>query len=58
MCMKNTAFYFGLRKLQTVRRAYLLSIPVDWIRNMNLSKGDALNVEMLEDNSLRITPFK
>jgi hypothetical protein len=56
--MRNTAFEFGLRKLQTVRRAYLLSIPVDWIRNMNLSKGDVLNVEMLEDNSLRITPFK
>ena len=49
-------FQFGQRKLQKVKYTYMLPIPVDWVKNMGVSKGDTLSIEMLEDNSLRIIP--
>ncbi|BAW28069.1 hypothetical protein SAMN02910340_02380 [Methanosarcina thermophila] len=49
-------FNFGLRKIQKVRYTYMLPIPTDWIRNMKLEKSDVLCIEMLSDQSLRITP--
>ncbi len=52
----NMKFSFGQRKIQTVQYTYMLPIPADWIRNMNISKGDALNIVMEADNSLRIIP--
>lgn len=49
-------FSFGLRRIQKVRYTYMLPIPTDWIRNMKLEKSDTLYIEMLSDQSLRITP--
>jgi antitoxin component of MazEF toxin-antitoxin module len=49
-------FNFGQRKIQKVRYTYMLPIPTDWIRNMKLEKSDILYIEMLSDQSLRITP--
>jgi antitoxin component of MazEF toxin-antitoxin module len=49
-------FSFEQRKIQKVKYTHLLPIPADWIKNMNICKGDSLNIEMLEDNSLRIIP--
>ncbi len=49
-------FNFGSRKIQRVRYTYMLPIPADWIRNMNIRKGDELKIEMTADNSLRISP--
>jgi hypothetical protein len=41
-------FNFGLRKIQKVRYTYMLPIPTE--------KSDVLCIEMLSDQSLRITP--
>jgi hypothetical protein len=49
-------FSFGLKKIQKVQYIYILPIPVDLVKNMKICKGDSLNFEMLEDNSLRIVP--
>lgn len=50
------SFSFGQRRIQKVKYTYSLPIPVDWVRNMKLNKGDALNIVMEDDNSLRIIP--
>jgi antitoxin MazE len=50
-------FDFGKRRVIKVRYTHLLAIPPEWIRNMNISKGDELKIEMAEDSSLRITPI-
>ena len=34
----------------------MIPLPVEWIKNMRLGKGDSLRIEMLEDGSLKITP--
>lgn len=49
-------FVFGQRTIQKVGYSYMLAIPTDWIKNMNIGKGDTLTIEMTEDNSLRISP--
>lgn len=50
-------FSFGKRKVQKVRYTYLLPLPVYWVANMKIDKGDVLNIEMQDDHSLRITPI-
>lgn len=35
----------------------MLPIPVDWVRNMKLNKGDSLKIEMISDNRLLISPI-
>jgi antitoxin component of MazEF toxin-antitoxin module len=32
----------------------MIPIPTNWIKNMNLEKGDSLDIKMVEDRSLRI----
>lgn len=53
--LKNINFNFGNRKIVKVRFTHYLAIPSIWIKNMKLSKGDSLNIEMIAGNSLRIT---
>ena len=53
--MISINFDFGNRKIVKVRYTHLLAIPPEWIKNMKLSKGDTLKIEMIADNSLRIT---
>jgi antitoxin component of MazEF toxin-antitoxin module len=48
-------FNFGKRKIQKVGYSFLVPLPVDWIKNLDIGKGDSLKIEMLDDNSLRIT---
>ncbi|BBL63624.1 AbrB/MazE/SpoVT family DNA-binding domain-containing protein [Methanosarcina mazei] len=50
-------FSFGKRKIQKVQYTYMLPIPVDWVRNMKLNKGDSLKIEMISDNRLLISPI-
>ncbi|KKF98476.1 hypothetical protein DU86_08605 [Methanosarcina mazei] len=50
-------FSFGKRKIQKVQYTYMLPIPVDWVRNMKLNKGDSLKIEMTSDNRLLISPI-
>jgi antitoxin component of MazEF toxin-antitoxin module len=49
-------FNFGNRKIQKVRYSFLIPLPVEWIKNMNIGKGNLLNIEMQDDYSLIITP--
>ena len=49
-------FDFGKRKIQKVGYSFLVPLPVDWIKNLDICKGDLLKIEMLDDHSLRITP--
>lgn len=45
------------RKIQiTGGNSYIVSLPRDWIKNTNLSKGDYLGVETNEDGTLTIFP--
>ena len=49
-------FNFGKRKIQKVGYSFLVPLPVNWIKNLDIGKGDSLKIEMLDDQSLRITP--
>ncbi len=44
------------RKIQKVRYSFLIPLPVQWIKNMKLAKGNSLKIEMQDDHSLRMTP--
>jgi antitoxin component of MazEF toxin-antitoxin module len=47
-------FNLGQRKIQQVGYSYMIPIPTNWIKNMNIEKGDTLDIKMVEDRSLRI----
>jgi antitoxin component of MazEF toxin-antitoxin module len=47
---------FGLRRLQKSGTSYVISIPPQWINSIGAGKGAAFNIEMDDDNSLRIIP--
>jgi len=49
-------FDFGKRKIQKVGYSFLVPLPVDWIKNLNIGKGYSLKMEMLDDHSLKLTP--
>ncbi len=49
-------FDFGKRKIQKVGYSFLVPLPVDWIKNLDIGKGDLLKIEMLDDHSLKLTP--
>jgi len=49
-------FNFGKRKVLKVGYSFLVHLTVDWIKNRDISKGDSLKIEMLDDQNLRITP--
>jgi hypothetical protein len=49
-------FNLGNRKIQKVRYSFLIPLPAQWLRNMNIGKGNSVKIEMQEDHSLRITP--
>jgi len=34
----------------------MVPLPVDWVKNLNLGKGNSLKIEMLDDHSLILTP--
>lgn len=47
---------FGERKIQKTGYSFLCPLPVTWAKNANLDQSSLVNIEMLDDNSLRITP--
>ena len=49
-------FNFGQRKIQKIRYSFMIPLPVDWIKNMNIGKEGSLKIEMQDDQSLRMTP--
>lgn len=54
--MKMNKLNFQKRKIQKIRFSFYTTLPVDWVKNMKIGKGDFLTIEMLDDQSLRITP--
>lgn len=49
-------FNFGNRKVQKVRYTFLVPLPAAWAKNANLDQSSSVNIEMLDDSTLRITP--
>ncbi len=47
---------FGERKIQKTGYSFLCPLPATWAKNAKLDQSSRVNIEMLEDNSLRITP--
>jgi antitoxin MazE len=47
---------FQKRKIQKIRFSFYITLPVDWVKNMKIGKANFLNIEILDDQSLRITP--
>jgi len=35
----------------------MISLPAEWVKSVGLNPGDAVNIEVLEDGSLRLTPL-
>jgi hypothetical protein len=39
-------FNFGKRKIQKVGYSFLVPLPVSWIKNLDIDKGDSLKIAM------------
>lgn len=50
------SFSLGARKIQKTNYTFLLPLPPVWIKNTNLGKGSSVDIELMEDGSLKITP--
>ncbi len=48
-------FKFGIRKITKQGGSFLISLPMDWIKDIGIDL-DAVNIEMDTDKSLRIAP--
>lgn len=49
-------FNFGQRRIQKTGYSFLVPLPVEWVNSMKIGKGSSINIELLDDFSLRITP--
>ncbi len=49
-------FKFGNRKIQKTSYSYLCPLPAAWAKNAKLDQSSSVNIELMDDNSLRITP--
>ncbi|MBU3967472.1 MAG: AbrB/MazE/SpoVT family DNA-binding domain-containing protein [Euryarchaeota archaeon] len=54
--MNKNNFKFKSRRIQRNVYTYWMSLPPEWLMNMNLRKGSEVTVEMIEDGSLLIKP--
>jgi len=47
-----------VRRVQKLGKSTLMvSLPAEWVKNMGLRPGDAVNIEVFDDGSLRISPL-
>ena len=44
------------RKLQTLGGSYIISLPINWVRNFNLVEKNSLAIDIRSDGSLIISP--
>jgi len=49
-------FKFGSRKVLKVGYSLLIPLPAEWARNVKTGKGDSVTIEMMPDQTLRISP--
>lgn len=54
--MKKIVIKFKPCKLQRGNTSYVIPIPPAWINGMGIGKGDVLNIETNDDESLKIYP--
>lgn len=54
--MTEVILSFNNIKLQKVRNSFYACIPVSWVKNAKLEKGDILKIELYDDHSIRMTP--
>ena len=48
---------FGERKIQKSNYSYLCPLPAAWAKNAKLDQSSTVNIEMLDDGSLKICPI-
>jgi len=48
----------GSRKIQNIGDSFFVSMPRPWIRTHKLGQGDQVNIDMLGDGSLKISPVQ
>ncbi len=46
----------SFRKLQTLGGSYIISLPINWVRNFNLEEKNSLAIDIRSDGSLIISP--
>ena len=49
-------FSFGLRKVIQLCRSKHVSLPMDWVKNYGIAKGDCVEVFLTSDGNLLIKP--
>ena len=49
-------FKLGKRTLMEIRESLLMTLPITWVRNNSLMKGQTVSVELDSDGNLVITP--
>lgn len=54
--MTKVIFSFNNIKIQKVRNSFYACLPVNWVKNAKLEKGDILELELYDDQSIRMTP--
>jgi hypothetical protein len=52
--VKKIVIKFKPCRLQKGNTSYVIPLPPAWINSMGVSKGDVLNIETNDDESLRI----
>jgi antitoxin component of MazEF toxin-antitoxin module len=48
----------GTKRIRWVRKSAVITLPRVWVGSVGLSKGDAVNIKMLDDGRLIIVPQK
>jgi phosphate uptake regulator len=46
------------RNIIKMKDSYMLTIPIDWVREQELEKGDKVEISELPDGSLKIAKRK
>ena len=44
------------RKINSINRSFFITLPIDWLNNNEIGKGDAVFLTVNEDNSLTLKP--
>lgn len=51
-----TKFKFKNRIIQNSMYSHWITLPPEWLTNQGIGKGDEVCIEMMEDQTLRISP--
>lgn len=51
-------FNFGKRKIQKSNYSYWVTLPLNWLQNNRLERGDEIELDMSETGELILKPIK